>query len=371
MNYSQWRAAGNQIYAMWPFLPRRVMGAFRSYLQSWREDRLRDLVAAIPANRDDFARRSSPQKLVLYCLTEWCAAQHEQLVKDEEAQCPAYLKSASSRILKAYGDLLDPDYCYALRYTFYEPREHIYCYACYHTEEDWAQRLYELGITGQSNVDDTKGYTGAVHGPIRYNVKCLHPPEVRRIEFPHDANESTVVHEMLHWCCHEEFSQGKFWQAMPKDDVTDVREGITEYLARKAIGDAGGGYVSLMKRVNAVLDGDDEFQGKLFAAYFRGIDAKDVVGRFARALKGESDLRGKRESLRELERLWNLLYKRGWLNAESTETPEKKKEREEGTRKICATMRIHVEAGNLTRGEILSVVKDGAWANFLSGVSGA
>jgi hypothetical protein len=353
MNYSQRLNVGRRLYAMRDVLPESLRAAFDAYLQGWREAELARLIEEISAAKEVIWKLPFKAKLAAGLLSEWSHDQVEQSEKNRDAKCVKRLKSAADRILGAYGPLLRPDYEQALRNTFSEPQGHTYCYACYHSPEDWVQRLNELNVQGAFNVKNIKGYTGTAQGLVRYNVTTLHHPGVRRIDFPHDANDSTLVHEMLHWCCNEDFLQGFLAGMRSQQQVEDVNEGITEYLARQIMGPAGGGYAGLIEKVTTVIGRDTDFRDEIYSAYFLGTNAANVAARLASELEEETRLAVQAARLGELRSAWAAAVGRGQTNPTTARDWAKNR------------LQNAVTIGQLTFGEVSSVVSNQLWANFL------
>jgi hypothetical protein len=359
MNYTQRVHAGNNLRAMIGHLPEKLRNAFVSYIRNWRLGKLTKLTDELSVAKEGIPKLSPNGQLAVKILAEWASDQEEQSRKNRDPKYVKQLQLAADRILRAYGDRLHPDYAKALRRTFHEPRGHTHCFACYHTREDWAQRLYELGVP-ESQRATTYAHTGPARGFVRYNVTSFHPPEARRIDFPFDVTDSTVVHEMLHWCCHEDFRWGSFWRNMLQADTDTVNEGITEYLTRKIMGDTDGGYKNMMDYVNAALERNRDLLAAIYPAYFKGTNAADVVMRVKRdidtAVSRFSDYR-----LGVLAERWKQLREANILDPTKPEVSANR------IRQLKSDVRHH----KITYDELTYVMNGpsaGPWVSFLQDV---
>ena len=109
------------------------------------------------------------------------------------------------------------------------------------------------------------------------NVKNDSPPNNRRIEF-HTMSEHTAVHEMLHWCCHEEFRTTAHARVLGAD-FEYVLEGFTEWLASDALNTSWPMDTYAMIRgavIDCVNNRHPDFES-MVAAYFKGARVHEVA----------------------------------------------------------------------------------------------
>ena len=220
-------------------------------------------------------------------LDAWIARKERMLQDDKRGPIPA-LQAAAKSVYDAYQSWMPDAYRSALETTFVAPPDHVYCYKRYETKPEWEDHLRKGTATGH---DITKGDTVEASTRtltwgiekvedefvrVSRNLKAYDAPGNRRIEFHDYNNHHTLVHEMLHWVCHEQFRLGSMKQEFG-EDFEYVQEGFTEWLARNALNEwTTGGYWRIMGDVIDAVKAGHPSADDLKRAYFQGQDVKSI-----------------------------------------------------------------------------------------------
>ena len=194
-------------------------------------------------------------------------------------------RGGAADVLKAFSAYMPDFYSQTLNATFIKPpMNHVYCYHYYDVDKDWGQHLGTCQLPKGIQPQQVNGYCPTLGpGADRTNMR---PGDTRRtnrrVEFTKQANHHTLVHEMLHWSCHENFRQATITRSLFTDpaQLTLVLEGTTEYLARYALKEWDrGGYENFMPGVIATVNGGHPAVPDLCKAYFQGSDLKTGADR--------------------------------------------------------------------------------------------
>lgn len=263
-----------------------VIRAFTAYKLSRKADDLRALQKALdgwlkPTN--ELRRRWTSTETYsdpIHAIYVWSL---DQGGKEREQNRVSYERArpAAQTVFDRYGEAMPEDYRNALRITFLDKTaaDHFYCVRYYPKDfhphiDKVAPELRNRGISNQA----VNGYT-PTKAPTEEdgkNVSGIHPPVNRRIEFYEGTNPHTMVHEMLHWICHEKF------RTHASGGYSDyVREGLTESLARHALNEFdNGGYQDYFPAALDAINGNKPSWAAVYGAYFRGEDIEPTARMF-------------------------------------------------------------------------------------------
>jgi hypothetical protein len=203
----------------------------------------------------------------------------------------ASLASAARTIGRAFGDQMDPVYRQAMIDTFINPpaipASDPKCFVWFRNSNAWSVRLQSVGwqdtqgattgFTMVEEADDVRQYNNHYAAPAQVEKLVLvgsyisggvTPPGNRMIQVS-TLDHHTLVHEMLHWTTHASFEKYAKAQYGKGNQGKLIREGITEWLTRTALGDMDNGtYRDLIPIVKGIAQRWNLSQ--VHAAYFRG-----------------------------------------------------------------------------------------------------
>lgn len=241
-------------------------------------------------------------------LSTWID-KRQRMFDEDQSQTIPLLRDAALKVIDAYGGLMPEHYRAALQGNFIANGEHVYCYKRYETSQEWKKHCDKLTASrGISETDVLSAATPTISPATMCiedqeyaasrNLKNSTPPYDRRIEF-HAINLHTAVHEMLHWCCHEDFR--KMAPGGRQDKEFHVLEGLTEWLACKALGEWGtDSYRRIMGAVRRCVEAGHPTFDSMVAAYFKGTNVKGVAEDMLAYVK--EDLAGVEGRQNEIER---------------------------------------------------------------------
>jgi hypothetical protein len=229
-------------------------------------------------------------------LGDWIAKRKRMFESDKQEAIPA-LKLAANEVLRAYETEMSTEYRDAVRLNFGDVASPVYCYKRYGSDPDWHRHVNKARPGSRHDIADGDLVTGVTPtlfqssphegegdqpGLVSRNLRGSGPPFNRRIEF-RAIEHHTLVHEMLHWCCHENFRLGASYGKLgPHFEL--ALEGLTEWLARDALKWPGGSqaYMRIIFDVRDSIDAGHPRKDAVKAAYFRGEDVaavcKDLIG---------------------------------------------------------------------------------------------
>jgi hypothetical protein len=252
-----------------------------SALDAWKTSKFpRDWRASI--------RNTHPSgKRPVETLSRSIAERKSQFAADER-EVVDELARAARVVRDKYRSAMEDGYASALEATFISPVGQTRCYKRYKSREAWSKHT-SGARTSDHDVRETDRVTAVTptllttretYGSRNYrpsrNLAGISPPLNRRIEF-FDVEHHTLVHEMLHWCCHETFRIESSKQSLG-DEFELVLEGWTEWLARNALGKWNeGGYLRIMLGVIAAVKAGQPKPDALVAAYFKGIQVTNTA----------------------------------------------------------------------------------------------
>lgn len=226
-------------------------------------------------------------------LVTWVDRLKVQFSANYEAIEP--LRAAGQLVLDKYGSEMEGVYKNALQDNFVAISPHdkpVYCFKRFNDPMEWGTNVNGDARTKSfAEAGDTViGMTPTLHrgasveAMINNNLKSLSPPYDRRIEFQNDMSPHNLVHEMLHWCCHEGFRTQATTENLGPEEKKEwyVLEGFTEWLTRKALGKMNeGSYQRIMHKVIEAVASDHPTEDDLFRAYFKGVNVvqtgKDLI----------------------------------------------------------------------------------------------
>jgi hypothetical protein len=117
------------------------------------------------------------------------------------------------------------------------------------------------------------------------------PPEDRIIQ-TNTLDHHTLSHEMLHWVTHADFADYAHTKITDQNMGKVIREGITEWLTRRALNAwNNGGYRDLVPVVVEVMNSGPITLDKLAEAYFRGKTVAEFCTAFAKAVNNTASYR--------------------------------------------------------------------------------
>lgn len=212
--------------------------------------------------------------------------QRKEVVQNSEAF--DRVRPAAQVVLDIYGKYMPDDYRQAVQTTFLDKTksDHFHCVRYY--AQDFSSHIDKVApeLKEKYSPRDIKGYTPTRDDASEEdskNVANIVPPYNRRIEFFNETNPHTMVHEVLHWVCHEQFridSDGG------RSDY--VREGFTESLARRALNEpAVGGYEDYFPYALDAINSNKPAWSNVFAAYFKGENIQNAATQFRHSSPNE------------------------------------------------------------------------------------
>lgn len=231
-------------------------------------------------------------------LIKAISTEKERLQKLDNVATERRLREAALLIVNKFNADIHEHYLGALRKTFVSPPEgHTYCYRRF-SDNGWKSHLLKVYKVDGSDIGSHKGVTPTIAAQELNRFpnfpKENFPPYDRLICFP--VNSTTLhnlVHEMLHWCCHEQFRVGERCKGVKAEDFEFCRESITEYLARLALPagsqDAQGGYQHYMSKIEYIIsEGDGHVPlDDVKKAYFKGEKVGNLLERMIRCKDSE------------------------------------------------------------------------------------
>jgi hypothetical protein len=310
MRYSEWIKLAKQ-FKRYDFDASPLNDAVQTYMKTWQEGDLMTLASIVNSAQANF---DDP---VITQLKDWVAAEQEKLVQYEQGQCGRRLREAADIIVKAYELYLEPSYLAAVQMTFIKPPGHAYCYFYFPDPMDWTDRVLE---TGSNSKDQPNAMAETPPGNVHYNMPSWNAPYDRRIDFTPQAERHTLVHEMLHWVCHETFRNTLATKTNPADIL--AVEGFTEYLARKALNEWDkGGYTAEMRDVQPCINKGTPKLEDVLAAYFKGVNVRPVADELIREVAGKKKADTGTVTRRDLEyiqgQITGRLTKKKWADPDT------------------------------------------------------
>ena len=289
--------------------------ALEQSLNAWKQTK-DDWTESVRNESQSSARKDAYVKPV-NALTDWIAKRRRMFESDKSEAIPA-LQRAARVVMEKYGPLLEEAYRGALNENFVAQAEHVYCFKRYESDGDWTRHVQETRAGQDHDLqegDIVNGVTPTIFPRVERvggqyvwaaeNLKGAAPPAPynRRIEF-REIRHHTLVHEMLHWCCHEQFRLGSSRSALG-EHFEYVLEGLTEWLTRNALDEwESGGYERIMGAVRAAVEAGHPHPATMIAAYFRGEQvtsmARDMIEYITVTLPGLQSAEGKARVRRDL-----------------------------------------------------------------------
>lgn len=260
--------------------------------------------------------RSKEDYGIVADLAKWVDGLKVQYAANSEAVEP--LRAAAQKILDKYAGYMDPAYKVALQENFASPApldKPVYCVKHFSKEADWIeslqgdQKVKDLGESGYKVIGITPTISIGIsrESAIAANLdfdKSMTAPYNRRIEFHENMTLHNMVHEMLHWCCHEKFRTEGIPSALGDEEKKHwyVLEGFTEWLTRNALDDMrSGSYGLIMDKVIEAIRAGHPGERDLLSAYFRGIDVVAAGKRMIEYIAGRNREGAIQSAIQQLE----------------------------------------------------------------------
>jgi hypothetical protein len=240
-------------------------------------------------------------------LKAWVEKRVSELSAEQQTVLPE-IQNAATIVLKAYQAWMDDSYKADFESTFLGSADTgMRCYKYYSDKNRWEQHLITKRGAPREMAKDIDAATptlGMTESSSR-NLADNTPPRNRRVEFRPPINRHTLVHELLHWVCHESFRT-------KVEHHPVVKEGVTEWLTREALKEySKGGWTDHYHTVDWGIDKKMIDAEKMKGAYLagRGVDSMfDEVIRASSAhredlrQRTQDPNRGQREEVAKLAR---------------------------------------------------------------------
>lgn len=233
-------------------------------------------------------------------LREWI----DRRRKEESDSSFGHVQAAAVLVSRKYGAYMPNEYLEALRTVFIEAGNGVRrCYKYYSDKALFEKHIRTIEPTAPVEIvqhADGIAPTLSMTDVSTRNLAGETAPFNRRIEFRDPIKQHTLVHEMLHWSCHENFRLATLKQQLAK-------EGMTEWLAREVTGVSLGGWAEHHDNVRAAVRGGAD-TNKLLAAYFKGEDA-DTIEDYLKSFIAAGKKTGRLNELAQLATVANLSTK--------------------------------------------------------------
>ncbi len=229
-------------------------------------------------------------------LNEWI----ETRKKEENDNTFKHLQTAAAAILEQYHAYFPEHYLIAIKAVFINPDKGVRrCYKYFSDKGKWENHIRKLEPDADdSMIQHADGVTPTftLTSTSTKNLVNDQAPYNRRVEFRDPIKHHTLVHELLHWSCHEQFRLDTLHYPIAK-------EGITEWLARQITKVTLAGWEEKYREVETAIYGGAD-KAVLFKAYFMGEKTDSVVSYLI-------DFRRKGEKKKKLQSLNQLLFVAG------------------------------------------------------------